>query len=154
MEIIFNFQLSANKVRSLLNDFKWDTNKLIETYYEDVKKSHKLMENTWNPNPVDVRKIFDCEICFDTVLNPANIQKLQCNHRFCVNCLSDYVSLTIKEGGGLLTTAIRCPGYECSYELDDEAVLQTLEDSSLKRKYQQIVANCFVQVKKRFSFFL
>lgn len=122
----------------------------METYYEDGKKSLKMMENTWKPIPVDVRKIFDCEICFDTISNPANFQKLQCNHRFCINCLSDYVSSTIKEGGGLLAIAIRCPGYECLYELDDEAVLQILDDPSLKRKYQQIVANCFVQVKKHF----
>lgn len=105
------------------------------------------MENAWTVKCCDVRKSSDCEICFETFLNPNQIKRFPCNNRFCYECLLDYVSSTIKDGG-LLGTAIKCPGYNCSYELNDESVFQVLKDPKLKLKYLQIVANCFVQVKK------
>lgn len=73
-----------------------------------------------------------------------NIRKLPCNHHFCVPCLSLYIKTQITEEGGLLSV-IKCPGFQCMFEMEDESVLELLEDPRLKVKYQQIVANGFVQ---------
>lgn len=108
--------------------------------------SENMEENASKRVACDASKTLDCEICFETVGDPQKIQILQCNHRFCEPCLSDYISSTIKDGG-LLSTALKCPGFQCFFELDDDLVLKMLNESELKLKYQHVIANCFVLVK-------
>lgn len=102
------------------------------------------MKISWEYAGCDVRKLFECQICFDEIV-PVDIFKLNCNHRFCRDCLKSYFSSTIKDGG-LLETAIICPGFKCKFELEDDFVIKLLEDKKLKAKYLQIIANSFVQV--------
>lgn len=141
-----NFQFSASKTRSLLNEYKWDAAKLLESLLEDGKKVNKIIRNSWEYAACDVRKFYECQVCFDEVF-PSRIRKLECNHRFCVDCLKDYIAGVIRDGG-LLESAINCPGFRCKYELDDKFVFEVLTDKILKRKYLQIIGNTFVQVGK------
>lgn len=108
----------------------------------------QLMENSWKFVPADIKDSFTCGICYDDIPDPANIKIFPCNHRCCLECLSNYVTHTIKEEGGLLSNAIKCPGLQCSYEIDDEIVIANLKEPTLKTKYQQVIANSFVQVMK------
>lgn len=140
------FQLAEAKARSLLDLYKWDSIKLLETIYDGGEKARVLLMDSWERVDVDMEKFLDCEVCFDTVVGPGQIHAFPCNHRFCLSCLSTYVATIIKESGGLLATAIRCPGEKCVYEIGDEFVFELLRDSSLKAKYQKILANCFVEV--------
>lgn len=147
METLYSnyFQLPTNKARSLLNDFKWDSEKLLESFYSGGHTSKKLKENAWKHVTCDVNKALDCEICFETVTDLLKIQILQCNHRFCDSCLSDYLSSKIRDGG-LITTALKCPGFQCFFELDDDLVLKMLNEPELKLRYQHVIANYFVMV--------
>jgi len=104
-----------------------------------------MLENTWKFVPCDIRKVQECEICFVNVSNPEYIHVFPCNHRFCHLCLSDYVSSTIRDGG-LISTAIGCPGFQCAYQLEDGIVLKSIPESADKQRYLQIIANSFVQV--------
>jgi ariadne-1 len=102
------------------------------------------MKNAWEFAPCDIRKSFECQICVDEV-PPKSIRKLECNHHFCVECLTGYLEVTLKDGG-LVGNAINCPGFKCKFELEDRFVLGLLEEEQLKGKYLQIIANSFVQV--------
>lgn len=103
------------------------------------------MANAWNYAACNIRKSLECQICVEDV-SIHFIRKLECNHRFCVECLSSYILLTVKEGG-LIANAIKCPGFKCKFELEDGFVLNLLEEEEqLKGKYLQIIANSFVQV--------
>lgn len=138
-------QLSASKIRALLNEFNWDAEELLESILEGGERINKLMSNAWEFSPCDVRKSFECQICVDEV-SPQLIRKLECNHRFCVDCLLGYLTVALKESG-LITNAINCPGFKCKYELEDEFVLKLLEEDQ-QRKYLQIIVDSFIQVRR------
>lgn len=127
-----------------MNEFKWDGLKLLEGILEGGRKVSELMNATCEYISCDIRKIYECQICIETF--PALlINKLECNHRFCSDCLAEYLTVTVKQGG-LISNAINCPGFNCKLELEDDFVLNMLEEEKSKEKYLQIIANSFVQV--------
>lgn len=134
------FQISGGKTRQLLNEFKWDSAKLLETILE----GGNLLKNACLHVPLNLNLLI-CEICID-IVGLDHLQILECNHRFCDDCLTSYLAMTIKDSG-LITNAINCPGFQCKYELEDDFVLTLLEkEEQLRVKYLQIIANSFVQV--------
>lgn len=142
--------MAANKTRSLLNELGWDTQKLLEQIFEGGKRTEEMMKVNWVKVARHIKDFFTCEVCFDEA-PPSKIRKLDCNHRFCLDCVTDYISLKIREEGGLVGRAIGCPGDKCLLELDDNFVLSVLKDGILRQKYQQIIANSFVEVRKATS---
>jgi ariadne-1 len=101
-----------------------------------------MTQNSWKFSSCDVRNSLDCGICFES---QTKINKFPCNHRFCNDCLNQYVTIQVKEEGGL-TGVIKCPGEQCLYELEDESVISIIgQEVALKNKYLQLIANSFVQ---------
>lgn len=138
-----------NRARSLLSDYKWNSEKLLDVVFGGGDASRKMMEKEWTSAPVDITKPQEpgtCGICFDIITDPEKNLKLECNERFCVDCITNYLVTTITSSGGLISTAINCPGFKCLLELEDQFVFKMLEDSSLKSKYQQFIADTYVQV--------
>jgi hypothetical protein len=117
--------------------------KLLELILEGGRRVNELLINAWEVSVYDIRKSLECQICADE-FPPKSIRKFDCNHRFCVGCLTRYLEITVNNGG-LISNAINCPGFKCRYELDDRFVLDLLEEQ-LRVKYLQIIANSFVQV--------
>lgn len=128
----------------LLNEYKWDRAKLLESILEDGKKINELMKNAWEYAPCDVRNSLECQVCICDIPRE-NMRRFDCNHRFCTDCLMGYFESAIKDGG-LLDTAIKCPGFKCKLDLEDDFVIKLLEDEKMKEKYLQIISNSFVQV--------
>jgi ariadne-1 len=95
--------------------------------------------------PCKVVDSFTCQICFESI-NPNDVQKFPCNHRTCLECLRDYLITTIRDAGGMIYTAIKCPGYACAFELEDSTILSMIADQDLRLRYQWIIANSFVKV--------
>lgn len=75
-----------------------------------------------------------------------------CNHRFCNLCLVDYISTIIKDQGGTIVSAIKCPGHDCVFELEDATIMSVITDVSLQSRYQWIIANSFVKVSFLLNF--
>lgn len=140
-----HFQLHEVKARSLLNQFKWDTEKLFETIFDGGRKAQELLKNSWKKVPFDAESSLDCLICLETVAVSNQIKVFPCNHRFCLECLTIFIKTEIIDNGGLLST-LRCPGGSCLYEIEDKLVFDILKDSALKAIYQKIIANSFVEV--------
>eukprot|EP01126_Amoeba_proteus_P031227 TRINITY_DN3069_c0_g1_i21.p1 TRINITY_DN3069_c0_g1~~TRINITY_DN3069_c0_g1_i21.p1 ORF type:complete len:379 (-),score=74.10 TRINITY_DN3069_c0_g1_i21:282-1346(-) len=73
---------------------------------------------------------------------------LPCCHLYCLSCLRSYVSLQLS--GGLGSSTIKCPGFECPYELD-ETFLAELLDREDYVKYLRFVVNSNVQNDSRLN---
>ena len=63
MEVKNVTMIPENKVKTLLNHFKWDKNKLLERFYS-VEQDEIFKETL--PIPVDTDEL-ECEICYDTI---------------------------------------------------------------------------------------
>jgi len=62
--------------------------------------------------------------------------------------LTTFLAFAITEEGGLSNGSIKCPGENCDYEIDDDDVLEALQDAKIKQKYQQMIANSFVDYNR------
>lgn len=69
---------------------------------------------------------------------------LECNHRFCTHCWTEYLTTKIMEEG--LGQTISCAAHGCDILVDDATVMRLVKDSKVRLKYQQIITNSFVQV--------
>lgn len=75
---------------------------------------------------------------------PQMMTGLECNHRFCTYCWTEYLTTKIMEEG--LGQTISCAAHGCDILVDDATVMQLVKDSKVRLKYQQIITNSFVQV--------
>jgi len=79
-----------------------------------------------------------CGICLDS-LNHSNAVKIPCEHLFCGECWSRYLTLKILEG----SQSVTCPALSCSILVPVE-LIETLVDRETARKYLHFDLNMFV----------
>jgi ariadne-1 len=77
------FQLSPVKVRALLNKFKWDKEKLLESYYSDSHETpEKQQQQVSEEKAVLSPGIQTCQICLSDT-EASEMSALLCGHPFC-----------------------------------------------------------------------
>lgn len=108
--------LSLNQALFLLIDFKWNSEKLMESYTEKYGKlleergiaSYNYKDNAAAPNgKLLTQNDFMCDICADE--GSLETFLLHCRHSYCLLCYQQYVDAEITKGG-----VIRCPDPECN----------------------------------------
>ncbi|XP_017089722.1 E3 ubiquitin-protein ligase ariadne-1 [Drosophila bipectinata] len=138
-------------MRILLNQFKWDKEKLLEKYFdanneEFFKDAHVI--NPFNKAPEAIRQkttrsqCEECEICF-SLLPPDSMTGLECAHRFCLSCWREYLTTKIVAEG--LGQTISCAAHGCDILVDDVTVTKLVQDARVRVKYQQLITNSFVE---------
>lgn len=153
-------ELPATITRILLSHFKWDKEKLMERYYgEDqdklfseahivsphkkgfVSKQRKQTRSAAAANSAQV----DCEICF--LSYPQNLMPgLDCGHRFCNACWSEYLTTKIMDEG--MGETISCAAHGCDILVDDQSVMELVRDPKVRLKYQHLITNSFVECNR------
>uniref|UniRef100_A0A5S6QTM3 RBR-type E3 ubiquitin transferase n=1 Tax=Trichuris muris TaxID=70415 RepID=A0A5S6QTM3_TRIMR len=134
--------------RLLLNHFKWDREKLMETFYDSqdqeelFAKAGILKPDTVSPivyeqKPGTASSIvrlsrktnrYECEICLGTFPSDGMFA-LGCGHAFCRGCWRSYLTSKIMDE-------------------DDEMVLNILLDPQVKRRYQYLTLKTFVEMQQ------
>jgi len=61
-----------------------------------------------------------------------------CDHRFCWNCISEYLNVKINEGQGLTVEKIGCPDPKCNKPLRESEV-KTIVGEELYNKYEKFI---------------
>lgn len=148
-------EIPATTTRILLNHFKWDREKLMERYYDGDQE--KLFNEAHVVNPY--RKTFpvskkntknstgmeECEICLMNM--PVNMMTgLECNHKFCTQCWTEYLTTKIMQEG--MGQTISCAAHGCDILVDDATVVRLITDSKVKLKYQHLITNSFVECNR------
>ncbi|XP_070957127.1 uncharacterized protein [Macaca nemestrina] len=119
----------ATITRILLSHFNWDQEKLMERYFDGnleklfaechvinpSKKSRTRQMNTRSS-----AQDMPCQIC---CLNYPNsyFTGLECGHKFCMQCWSEYLTTKIMEDG--MGQTISCPAHGCDILVDDNTVM-------------------------------
>lgn len=149
-------EVPATVTRILLNHFRWDKEKLLESYYDGdqdklFSEAHVISpykRGSGRHNKVQTRSSsmlteYD-EICCRTV-QASSMTGLECGHRFCKECWGDYLTTKIMEDG--MGQTISCPAHKCDILVDDSFVMGHVKDK-VKLKYQHLITNSFVECNR------
>lgn len=149
-------QIPATTTRILLNYFNWDKEKLMERFYDGnqdelFKEAHVVnpfKRPTSATKPKTTRKVLgteECEICY-MILPPSQMTGLECGHRFCYQCWSEYLTTKIMEEG--VGQTIACAAHNCPILVDDQTAMRLVKDPKVRVKYQHLITNSFVECNR------
>lgn len=122
---------SFEDASTLLRHFKWNKERLIETFMENEDQVAKDAGVVLHKEPkLMVMKDFCCDICCNDEPNLATFA-LSCEHRYCVDCYKYYLTQKITEEGE--SRHITCAG-DCNLIIDEKTVA-LLVDPPVLEKY-------------------
>lgn len=73
-----------------------------------------------------------------------NVLGLGCGHEYCEQCWCQYLTTKIMDEGA--AESIRCPTEGCEIIVDDITIMRMISDDNVRKKYQHLITNSFVQV--------
>ncbi|CAI2348183.1 unnamed protein product [Caenorhabditis sp. 36 PRJEB53466] len=79
-----------------------------------------------------INTLYDCEVCFDSLIGHQCIKFHPCSHVFCKSCTHDYYRTVAK---GLVSKAMQCMAEGCSSEAPQSVIKEALGDE-LYAKYE------------------
>ena len=82
--------------------------------------------------------------CLKSLLVPQMMTGIECGHRFCTNCWTEYLTTKIIDEG--MGQTISCAAHSCSILVDDHTVMRLIVDAKVKLKYQHLITKSFVEV--------
>lgn len=130
---------------TLLRFFKWNKEKLLESYLENSDKvlekagimPFEMTSSTLEAN----QEPLECLICMET-FGPSQVFSLCCGHRYCKGCWKEYLEVKIKDGP--ICISARCPAPKCKAIVNENA-FKTLVDEASFKKYEHYLARSFVE---------
>ena len=69
---------------------------------------------------------------------------IECSHRFCTSCWTEYLTTKIIDEG--MGQTITCAAHGCSILVDDQTVMKLVKDAKVRLKYQHLITKSFVEV--------
>lgn len=152
-------QLNTTITRILLNHFQWDKERLYERLFdgnrEALFKEARIVDTTQptaNNSTIQntAHKLSNpgfkqpCPIC---CMDSSHLIDMGCGHAFCHNCWMMYLSTKIMEEGQ--SGRITCAAHDCNMLVDDQTVMPLVTDPKVRRRYQQLITNSYVECNKQ-----
>ncbi|XP_067369145.1 E3 ubiquitin-protein ligase RNF14-like isoform X2 [Channa argus] len=91
----------------------------------DADQKQKVFANT----------VFDCSVCFMSLLGSECVQLLDCGHIFCQACLAEFCKVQIKEG---TVRGVTCPQADCTAS-PTPAQVRSLVGEELFSRYDRLL---------------
>jgi ariadne-1 len=89
-----------------------------------------------------------CQICFLSC--PIKVMTgLECGHRFCKPCWTEYLTTKIMEEG--MGQTIACAAHHCDILVDDATVMNLVTDKKVRSRYQHLITNSFVECNRNLA---
>lgn len=132
-EVIEVLGLPPESAAILLRYSRWNKERLFEEYMD---RSEQLLEaaglgaGSMNNPQTKVVPGFTCEICFEDSPD-MQTYAIVCDHRYCTDCYSHYLTQKIKEEGE--AARIQCPRDGCQRIIDSKSVKLLVDDSTKQR---------------------
>eukprot|EP01118_Nematostelium_gracile_P013300 TRINITY_DN4_c0_g1_i2.p1 TRINITY_DN4_c0_g1~~TRINITY_DN4_c0_g1_i2.p1 ORF type:complete len:540 (-),score=136.34 TRINITY_DN4_c0_g1_i2:83-1480(-) len=129
---------------TLLRGYKWNKEKLIESYLEAPEKTCEvagisaLELTTEPPNPQEIET---CLICLDD-LPLSETFALTCGHRYCKECWRGYLEVKIRDGAEAVHA--KCPAPKCK-AIVHEAAYKVLVSPDKYERYNTFLLRSFVE---------
>ncbi|GAA5828559.1 hypothetical protein JCM3770_005572 [Rhodotorula araucariae] len=139
-------QLKPESAAVLLRYFNWKKDKLVETYMEDAEGTLAkagIHENGAQPRLKRVRG-FVCGVCYDDATKET--LALSCDHRFCKDCYSQYISSKVTDEGE--SRRIECMQNDCNVIVDEKTV-ELLVPPDILGRYRTLLNRTYVDDNPR-----
>jgi ariadne-1 len=136
---------SLDNAKTLLIEYNWDQEKLLEAYYSDPEKVLDSSGVSFTEVASHFSSPFICTICFNTVTTAASSISLTCNHSFCTTCFTQYLTIQVDEGPGSVCTL--CPQHQCNRRVPC-SLFQQLLDENTYDKYTKYVLRTYIDMSK------
>lgn len=148
-EVTNLLNVSDDIARILLCHFKWNKERLVDSYYSD--SDELLVKVGAQAKPEDVaifpEGMFTCPICADEAL-PSEMVGLGCNHLVCKTCWGCYLNGKIGEGPSCVRT--NCPMFKCS-QIVPCSVFNNVCAPVEKDKFRVFMTRNFIEFSKSFK---
>ncbi|KAJ3305102.1 hypothetical protein HDV03_002029 [Kappamyces sp. JEL0829] len=127
---------------TLLRYFKWNKEKLIESYMEDDEATTKAAGVLMFEDRPQLMAVpgFVCDICCNDEGDLKTLALL-CQHRYCQDCYEHYLTMKITEEGE--SRHITCPGSGCKLIVDEKTV-ELVVKPDVFQKYQTLLLKTYV----------
>jgi ariadne-1 len=135
---------TAAAAATLLRAYKWNKEKLIESYLENSDKTCAeagITAAELSVDPPNPKLIETCLICLEE-LPQAETFALSCGHRYCKECWKGYLQVKIKDGP--VSVYARCPAPKCK-AIVHEAAYKELVSPELYERYNSYLFRSFVE---------
>jgi ariadne-1 len=146
-EISQLFSIESDIANILLRKYKWNKEKLIDSYYANTEQI--LADAGVSPSPSSSSSSstssasstslpIRCRICGD--LSPSDeCYGLHCGHQFCRSCYATYLDHQIKDGPSCVHT--HCPEYQCKQAMTIHAVFSLCSLETYERYMMYLTRN-------------
>lgn len=132
---------STSTAATLLRHFRWNKEKLIESYMDSPDTVTQQAGVIMEAAPcLAVLPAFECDICCNDEPHLESLC-LSCNHRFCRDCYQQYLTMKITQEGE--SRLISCPASGCPIIVDEKTV-EKLVDQQTYRKYCDLLMRTYV----------
>jgi ariadne-1 len=160
-EVSVLLDISEDEAQTLLQQFKWDKEKLMDKYfnkYEQVRKDSGL--DFFNPEIIDKLSTgqlfgqagskFKCRICHDEEADLSDSFTLGCNHHFCKDCYGNYLRAAVSDGPTCVST--HCPEHKCKQTVTKSVFHSFLTDPDERDKYDGYFLRNFIEKSKNMKY--
>ena len=139
--------------RELLRHFKWNRERLMDSYYGDqsgtLKKAGVQFIASAGQSPAKNGKV-TCAVCFDDfpLADAGATYALGCRHAFCRECWRGYLRVKVEDGPDCIFA--KCPMPKCGEVVTQEVYQRILgaSNADLYRKYERFLLQSFVDLSK------
>ncbi|XP_033300887.1 E3 ubiquitin-protein ligase RNF14-like [Bombus bifarius] len=121
LDISFMYTTYCNSNSIFQNDVRAVYNNLSGDPLEFLLSHNKYVEEIEFQN-----NYFECIICFDRLCGQKCIKLKNCGHIYCKNCISEYITIKIKEDN---VTGITCPDLSCNLDITINEVKRLCPES-------------------------
>lgn len=135
--------------RTLLLHFKWDKERLFDSYYADPAKVRKAAGIEHLGVSSHAAAPTDCVICFSDEVPAKETFALGCRHVFCKNCWGGYLTAAVQEDGAQCIYA-KCPEEGCD-EVVTASVFHAMTSPAIAARYELFVQQSFVNINRSMS---
>ena len=149
-EVTALLNISEDEAQVILQNFKWDKEKLTDCYFSNPEKVHQEcgLESYSAYVMVQLQDKFLCQICYDET-DISESFALGCGHRFCKCCFSEYLRSEISNGSSCVTT--KCPEHKCKQIVTKSVVHQLLHPQEASR-YDLYFLRDFIEKSKNMKY--
>ena len=134
--------ISDDLCLALLHEFRWNKERLVEKFLSEPERSLEAAGLASHPaSRCDIGDNRFCRICRDEC-DSQTLYGLACNHKFCKDCYSGYITSSVNDGPICVT--LTCPEHQCSQKVMCGTV-ESLCSEDVFEKFMMYMARNYIE---------
>jgi len=141
---------SSDEAAALLHHRRWNLEEAVTAWFEDETKARVASGLCAAGEQMDGQSDGTstsgmCGICFED-FERSELFSTGCEHAFCADCWSGYVSSKLGDGNPVVNTT--CPMTKCSVKVQESTLRRFLSDED-RQKFNNLLWRSFVELNER-----